>query len=208
MIVERLFGDVQVPAVDLEPSRQLSINAVYYAAGHVVHKLIKRHRQGSGNQSPVIMSALLNMVGHDTIGDISQDTGTYLDYVKTWTCINNRGGLFFFILYSSIDRVLNISKNLSNNRQKFSVSVVSTVDCCRILNHWQQSYSTPSQWYIASKYKKNIHTVYVPRLLAVHSYVNTMLDTDVHEQVHSLYTDHYQQLPCTILPDVPTLSHF
>ena len=100
MITERLF-DVQatdmqsagVLEVDPEPCCQLTVieeNAIYYA---VVHKLLKKHRRGSSNQSPVVVSALLNMIGHDTIGDVPQNTDTYLDYVKTWTIANDRGAL-------------------------------------------------------------------------------------------------------------------
>ena len=104
MIAERLFDmqstEVQgtgVMGVNLEQaSRQLTVieeNAIYYAAGYVIHKLLKKHRRGSSSRSPVIISALLNMVGHDMVGDVPQFTDTYLDYVKTWTNVNDRGGL-------------------------------------------------------------------------------------------------------------------
>jgi len=67
----------------------------YYAAGYVVHKLLKKHRRGLSSRSPIIIfiSALLNIVGHDTVGDVPQFTYTYLDYVKTWMTVNDRGGL-------------------------------------------------------------------------------------------------------------------
>ena len=39
------------------------------------------------------MGALLNMIGQDIVGDIPQDTATHIDYVKTWTSNNDRGGL-------------------------------------------------------------------------------------------------------------------
>ena len=58
MIVDRLFQvddtslqDLQPPLV--EPSHQLTVieeNAVYYAAGYVIHKLIKKYRQSSDDQ--------------------------------------------------------------------------------------------------------------------------------------------------------------
>ena len=99
MIVDRLFQvdnttvqDLQLP----EPSRQLIIveeNALYYAAGYVIQKLIKKHRQRSDEQALEIMGALLNMIGQDIIGDMHQDTTSYIDYVKTWTRNNDRGGL-------------------------------------------------------------------------------------------------------------------
>ena len=33
------------------------------------------------------------MIGQDIVGDIPQDTAAYIDYVKTWTSNNDRGGL-------------------------------------------------------------------------------------------------------------------
>ena len=39
------------------------------------------------------MGALLSMVEQDAVGDIPQDNSSYLDYVKTWTRTNDRGGL-------------------------------------------------------------------------------------------------------------------
>ena len=101
MIVDRLFQVDDSPVQDLqrslvEQSRQLTIveeNAVYYAAGYVIHKLIKKHQQSSNKQALVIMGALLNMIEQDVVGDMPQDTSSYIDYVKTWTCNNDRGGL-------------------------------------------------------------------------------------------------------------------
>ena len=40
-----------------------------------------------------IVGALLSMVGQDAVGDIPQDTSSYLDYVKMWIRTNDRGGL-------------------------------------------------------------------------------------------------------------------
>lgn len=39
------------------------------------------------------MGALLNMIEQDVVGDMPQDTSSYIDYVKTWTCNNDRDGL-------------------------------------------------------------------------------------------------------------------
>ena len=79
-----------VLGVNLEQtSHQLTVIEVGYA----IHKLLKKHRRGSSIRSPVIISALLNMVGHDTVGDVPQFTDTYLNYVKTWMTVNDRGGL-------------------------------------------------------------------------------------------------------------------
>ena len=99
MIVDRLFQVDNTTVQDLqqpEPSRQLTIveeNALYYAAGYVIQKLIKKHRQRSDEQALEIMGALLNMIGQDIVGDMHQDTTSYIDYVKTWTRNNDRGGL-------------------------------------------------------------------------------------------------------------------
>lgn len=100
MIVDRLFqvnDDTMVQALQLpEPSRQLTIveeNVVYYAAGYVIHKLIKKYRQRADKQALEIMAALLNMIGQDIVGDMPQDTATYIEYVKAWTRNSDRGGL-------------------------------------------------------------------------------------------------------------------
>ena len=69
-------------------------NALYYAAGYVIQKMIKKHRQRSDEQALEIMGALLNMIGQDIVGDMHQDTTSYIDYVKTWTRNNDRGGLW------------------------------------------------------------------------------------------------------------------
>ena len=99
MIVDRLFqvnDDTILQALQLpEPSRQLTIveeNAVYYAAGYIINKLIKKYRQRSDEQALKIIGALLNMIGQDIVGDIPQDTATYIDYM-TWTRNNDRGCL-------------------------------------------------------------------------------------------------------------------
>ena len=66
---------------------------MFYAAGYVIQKLIKKHRQRSDEQALEIMGALLNMIGQDIVGDMHQDTTSCIDYVKTWTRNNDRGGL-------------------------------------------------------------------------------------------------------------------
>ena len=99
MIVDRLFeiNNDTIEELQLsEPSRQLTIieeNAVYYAAGYIMQKLIKKYRQRSDEQSLDIMGALLNMVGLDIIEDMPEDSSSYIDYVKIWTNNNDRGGL-------------------------------------------------------------------------------------------------------------------
>ena len=99
MIVDRLFevSNDTIEELQLsEPSRQLTIieeNAVYYAAGYILQKLIKKYRQRSDEKSVDIMRTLLNMVGLDIMGDVPEDTSSYIDYVKIWTDNNDRGGL-------------------------------------------------------------------------------------------------------------------
>ena len=100
MIVDRLFqvdnAEDQLVPTEAESTRQLSQieeNAIYYAAGFVVYKLINKHRQSTEERAVKIVGTLLSMVGQDAVGDIPQDTSSYLDYVKTWTCTNDRGGL-------------------------------------------------------------------------------------------------------------------
>ena len=98
--MDRLFqvdnAEDQLVPTEAESTRQLSQieeNAIYYAAGYVVYKLINKHRQSTEERAVKIVGALLSMVGQDAVGDIPQDTSSYLDYVKTWTCTNDRGDL-------------------------------------------------------------------------------------------------------------------
>lgn len=60
---------------------------------YVIQKLIKKHRQRSDEHALEIMGVLLNMIGRDVVGDMPQDTSSYIDYVKTWIHNNDRGGL-------------------------------------------------------------------------------------------------------------------
>jgi len=100
MIVDRLFRVDQTVDLPVHPAadtaRQLSQveeNAIYYAAGYVVYKLIKRYRQSTKEKATKTTGALLAMVGQDAVGDMCQDATSYLDYVKTWTRTTDRGGL-------------------------------------------------------------------------------------------------------------------
>ena len=60
-------------------------NAIYYAAGYVVRRTLKKYKVAGDDRGAAITSALLNMIG--------EDATTYLDYVKTWTVKTDRGGL-------------------------------------------------------------------------------------------------------------------
>ena len=96
MIVERLVNiSTYTPATPVEPVREFSVmeeNAIYYASGYVVRKLLQKHMQCANDKAMAFVGILLNMVGEDT-GDSIHDTSTYLDYIKTWTKSVDRGGL-------------------------------------------------------------------------------------------------------------------
>ena len=80
----------------LETSREFSVieeNAVYYSAGYIVQKLLKKYTKRSDETANIFVAVLLNMVGEDIVGDIPADTDSYLDYVKVWTRTTDRGGL-------------------------------------------------------------------------------------------------------------------
>ena len=98
MIVEWLFMEKDVELALKESfceSREFSVveeNVIYYAAGYVIQKLIKKFTQSSNNDACVYVGALLHMVGEDTSGALVQ-SDTYLEYVKVWPNNTDRGGL-------------------------------------------------------------------------------------------------------------------
>ena len=98
MIAERLFMENDVEPALRESScesREFSVveeNAIFYAAGYVVQKLIKKFRQSSDNDAYVYVGVLLHMVGEDISGALLEND-TYLEYVKVWTSNTDRGGL-------------------------------------------------------------------------------------------------------------------
>lgn len=65
---------------------------IYYAAGFVIRKLIKKFRR-SGNDGYTYTVVLVHMIGEGTVGDVPDSTDSYLDYVKVWTRTTDRGGL-------------------------------------------------------------------------------------------------------------------
>jgi len=87
---------------DVDPVRESSCktrafsvieeNAIYYAAGYVVQKLIKKFRRSGDNDACIYTAALLHMVGEDTSGTMDEND-SYLEYVKAWTKATDRGGL-------------------------------------------------------------------------------------------------------------------
>ena len=98
MIVERLFtrkSEVRIPSYDV-PSREFSAieeNAIYYAAGYVVRKILCRHVKKDDAKSKSIVTALISMLGNHYDNDIVEELSSYMDYVTTWTRIADRGGL-------------------------------------------------------------------------------------------------------------------
>ena len=66
-------------------------NAIYYAAGYVIRRTLKKFKMADDDRGAAITSSLLNMIGEDT--ESVEATATYLDYVKTWTVKTDRGGL-------------------------------------------------------------------------------------------------------------------
>ena len=96
MIVERLFtGKPKVELPTCQPfTRDLSLveeNAIYYAAGYVIHKLIRKYNQMDSRKSKEFVHTLNDMLGEDPVS--IEAHSTYMDYVTVWTKINDRGGL-------------------------------------------------------------------------------------------------------------------
>jgi len=65
-------------------------NAIYYAAGYVIRRMLKKFKMTDDDKGAAITSTLLTMIGD---GESIEATSTYLDYVKTWTTKTDRGGL-------------------------------------------------------------------------------------------------------------------
>ena len=99
MITERLFMERDngiVSAPSCTTTRQFSVieeNAIYFAAGYVVQKLIEKFRKSSDDDACICTAAPLHMVGEDTFAGAIEGDGSYLEYVKVWTKATDHGGL-------------------------------------------------------------------------------------------------------------------
>lgn len=97
MIVERIFtkkSEALVPmntTLEQRNFNEIEENAIYYAAGYIIRKLIWKHEKTSGENSKVFVDALWDMLGEDC--NSVEATSSYNDYVKLWTKAQDRGGL-------------------------------------------------------------------------------------------------------------------
>ena len=97
MIIERLFGDKPdvADAVTSTPARELTAveeNAIYYAAGYVVRKLLKRFEKKDSSKAQIFVGALLDMLGDDPSSNI-ECTSSYAEYISVWIQCTDHGGL-------------------------------------------------------------------------------------------------------------------
>ena len=67
-------------------------NAIYYAAGYVIRKVLKKYRYADDDKGAALAGTLNGMMGENAHRNVDA-TETYLDYVKTWTVENDRGKL-------------------------------------------------------------------------------------------------------------------
>ena len=66
-------------------------NAIYYAAGYVVRKVMKKYHEADNDMGAALVSTLHGMIGENASS--IECTASYSDYVKMWTKKNDRGGL-------------------------------------------------------------------------------------------------------------------
>ena len=142
MIVERLMNiSSDNPAAQEESVREFSVleeNAIYYAAGFVIRKLLKKYMQYANDKAMAFVGTLLILIGED-VGENLSDTSTYLEYIKIWTNNTDRGGLCHvtddtyrcFLVIESI--VYNILKRGELKEEVFS-EVVSSEN---VRFHWE-----------------------------------------------------------------------
>ena len=83
-------------------------NAIYYAAGYVVRKVLQKYRRANDDKGAAQASTLVKMIGENAHS--IEATDTYLDYVKMWTVEVDRGGLIHvsndaFRIFCAIEEV-------------------------------------------------------------------------------------------------------
>ena len=84
MIVERLMNISSDNPAAQESVREFSVieeNAIYYAAGFVIRKLLKKYMQYANDKAMAFVGTLLILIGED-VGENVSDTSTYLEYIK------------------------------------------------------------------------------------------------------------------------------
>ena len=97
MIVDRIFtqkSEALLPLNTILEEREfneIKENAIYYAAGYIIRKLIWKYEKAKGENSKVFIYALWDMIGEDCHS--VEATSTYNDYVKIWIKAQDRGGL-------------------------------------------------------------------------------------------------------------------
>ena len=97
MVAERVFTqkfEVQIPLSTTLEEREfdeIEENAIYYAAGYIIRKLIWKFEKTSGEDSKLFINTLWDMIGEDCHS--VEATSTYNDYVKIWIKAQDRGGL-------------------------------------------------------------------------------------------------------------------
>ena len=75
--------------------RELTVveeNAIYYAAGYVVRKVLKKYCWADDERGAALAGMLNGMIGEAAHSSVDA-TDNYLDYVKTWTVEIDRGKL-------------------------------------------------------------------------------------------------------------------
>ena len=91
-------------------TRELTVveeNAIFYAGGYVLRKIMIKYRGSNDEKETALVSALTSMIG-DTSS--LEATSSYLDYVKAWTKQVDRGGLIHmsddaYRLFCSIENI-------------------------------------------------------------------------------------------------------
>lgn len=97
MIVERIYtkkSEALVPVNTILEQREfneIEENAIYYAAGYIIRKLIWKHKKMDREDSKLFVDALWDMAGEDC--NSVEAISSYNDYVKLWIKAQDRGGL-------------------------------------------------------------------------------------------------------------------